>query len=198
MSPKPIPHSISSRLDDIKGEKCGPKLIILANSFYAYRRRRRTSSNLSGRVPSLLIKFSPEEHTACVMQPITDSSRTHVTRPDSGDSTPSAELSVHLHTPALLIMFSLFSFLALFTFFTQSIKYSADARITLAALCVLTIPGGFSDRRLLLLLSLEHQAHHICVFSSYVPFLRHYMHRYDLSFGQAGLPGSCAYALHSR
>ena len=37
----------------------------------------------------------------------------------------------------------------------------------------------------------------ICVFP-YVPFLRHYMHRYDLSFGQAGLSGSCAYALRSR
>ena len=32
-----------------KAEKCGPKLIILASSFYAYRRRRRTSSNPSGR-----------------------------------------------------------------------------------------------------------------------------------------------------
>ena len=105
MSQKPVLHSISSRLDDIKAEKCGPKLIILANSFYAYRRRRRTSSNLSGKVPSSLIKFSPEERTAYVMHPITDSSRTHGTRPDSGDSTPSAELSVRLLTPALLIMF---------------------------------------------------------------------------------------------
>ena len=34
--------------------------------------------------------------------------------------------------------------------------------------------------------------------SAYVPFLRHYMHRYDLSFGQAGFPGSYAYALRSR
>ena len=36
-----------------------------------------------------------------------------------------------------------FSFLALFSFFTQSIKYSADPRIAPAALCELTIPGGF-------------------------------------------------------
>ena len=99
---KPIPHSISSRLDDIKAEKCGPKLIILASSFYAYRGRRRTSSNPSGKVPSSLTKFSPEERTAYVMHPITDSSRTHGTRPDSGDSTPSAELSVRLLTPLLL------------------------------------------------------------------------------------------------
>ena len=55
-------------------EKCGPKLIILANSFYAYRRRRRTSSNPSGKVPSSLTKFTPEERTAYVMHPITDSS----------------------------------------------------------------------------------------------------------------------------
>ena len=32
-----------------------------------------------------------------------------------------------------------------------------------------------------------------CVTLSHVPFIHHYMHRYDLSFGQAGLPGSCAY-----
>ena len=36
-----------------------------------------------------------------------------------------------------------------------------------------------------------------CVILLHVPFLRHYMHRYDLSFGQAGLPGSCIYALRS-
>ena len=104
-SQRPVPHSINSRLKGIKAEKCGPKLITLANSFYAYRRRRTTSSNLSGRVPSSLIKFSPEEHTAYVMHLITDSSRTHGTRPDSGDSTPSAELSVRLLTPSFLITF---------------------------------------------------------------------------------------------
>ena len=143
MSLKPVPHSISNRLEGIKAEKCGPKLITLANSFYAYRRRRRTSSNPSGRVPSSLIKFSSEECIACEMHPITDSSRTHGTRPDSGDSTPSAELSVRLLTPALLIMFPLFFFFSLFPSFTQSIQYSADARITPTALCVFTIPGGF-------------------------------------------------------
>ena len=41
-------------------------------------------------------------------------------------------------------------------------------------------------------------AQNICVAFPYVPFLHHYMHRYDLSFGQAGLPGSCVYALRSR
>ena len=32
-----------------------------------------------------------------------------------------------------------------------------------------------------------------CVMLPHEPFTHHYMHRYDLSFGQAGLPGSCAY-----
>ena len=34
-------------------------------------------------------------------------------------------------------------------------------------------------------------------FFSYVPFIHHYMHRYDLRCGHAGLPGSCVYALRS-
>ena len=64
------------------------------------------------------------------------------------------------------------------------------------ALAALIIPGGFFHRSLLLFS--EHHALNTYVSSSaYVPFLRHYMHRYDLSFGQAGLPGSCAYALRS-
>ena len=32
-----------------------------------------------------------------------------------------------------------------------------------------------------------------CVMLLHEPFTHHYMHRYDLIFGQAGLPGSCAY-----
>ena len=97
-----VPHSISNRLDDTKAEKCGRKLIILANSFYAYRRRKRTSSSPSGRVPSSLIKFSPEERSVYVMHQIIDSSGTHGTRPDSEDSTPSTKLCVHLLTYAFL------------------------------------------------------------------------------------------------
>ena len=135
MSLRPIPHSISNRLDDTKAEKCGPKLIILVSSFYAYRRRRRTSSNPSGKVPSSSTKFSPEEHTAYIMRPITDLSQTHGTRPDSGDSTPSAELSVCLFTSSFLFMLPPSSFLDLFLF-TQSISYSMDSRIVPAALCV--------------------------------------------------------------
>ena len=34
-----------------------PKLIMLANSFYAYHRRKRTSSSPNGKVPSSSIKF---------------------------------------------------------------------------------------------------------------------------------------------
>ena len=135
MSQKPAPHSISSRLDDIKAEKCEPKLTILASSFYAYRRRRRTNSNPGGRVPSSLTKFSPEERTAYVTHPITDSSRTHVTRPDSGDSTPNAELSVHLLTPPFSIMLPPF-FLSRSLSFHTSTSYGTDYQLTPAALCV--------------------------------------------------------------
>jgi hypothetical protein len=39
---------------------------------------------------------------------------------------------------------------------------------------------------------------YICVVCSYMSFFCHYMHLYDLSFCQAGLPSSCAYALRSR
>ena len=58
--------------------------------------RKRKNSSPSGRVPSLLTKFSPEERTACMMHPIIASSRTHGTRPDFEDSTPSAELFLRL------------------------------------------------------------------------------------------------------
>ena len=105
MSLKPVPHSISNMLEDTKAEKYGPKLIILANSFYAYRRRKRTNSSRSGRVPSSLIKFSPEERTACVMHQIIDSSQTHGTRPDSDGSTPSAGLCVRLLTSEYLYIY---------------------------------------------------------------------------------------------
>ena len=123
MSLRPVPHSSSNRLDDTKAEKCGPKLTILVNSFYAYRRRRRTSSNPSGKAPSSSTKFSPEERTAYVMRLITDSSRTHGTQPDSGDSTASAELSVRLLNPPFSIMLPSFSFLDIFLFTQYLIQY---------------------------------------------------------------------------
>ena len=57
---------------DIKAEKYGPRLIMLANSFYACQRRKRTNSSPNGRVPSSSTKFAPEERTACVMRQTID------------------------------------------------------------------------------------------------------------------------------
>ena len=127
-SQNPILHSINNRLEGIKAEKYGPKLITLANSFYAYLRRRRTSSNPSGRVPSSLRKFSLEERTAYVMRPMIDSSRTHGTRPDSEDFTPSAGLRVRLLPPSTFHVFllSLFSLLFPPSFSTNPLR--ADLR----------------------------------------------------------------------
>ena len=106
---RPVPHSISNRLDDTKAYKCGPKLIILANSFYAYRRRRRTSSNPSGKAPSSSTKFSLEEYTAYVMHLIIDSSRTLGMLLDSEDSTPKSGLTVRYLF--LFFLFLLFVFI---------------------------------------------------------------------------------------
>ena len=40
------------RLADTKADKCGPRLKMLVNSFYACQKRQRTNSSPSGRVPS--------------------------------------------------------------------------------------------------------------------------------------------------
>ena len=69
-----------------------------------------------------MIKFSLEERTVCAVHLITYSSRTHGTRPDSEDSTPSAELSVRLLTSAYSIMFSFFLSRHLFPFRIQPSK----------------------------------------------------------------------------
>ena len=66
---------------------------------------------------------------------------------------------------------------------------------TIDVLTMLIIPGGFLHRRLIIHLGFMPST---CVILPHVPFLRCYMHRYDLSFGQDGLPGSCIYALRSR
>src|SRR3989337_3588613 len=108
---RPVPHCINNRLADIKAEKCGPRLIMLANSFYACQRRKRTNSSPNGRVPSALTKFSLEERTYCVMHQTIAWSRTHGTPPDSEDSTPRAGLFVRLLLPFYpLPFFSLFRF----------------------------------------------------------------------------------------
>ena len=196
MSLRPVPHSTSNRLDDTKAEKCGPKLIILANSFYAYQ-RSRTSSNPSGKAPSSSTKLSLEERTAYVMHPITDSSQTHGTRPDSGDSTPSAELSVRLLTPSL---FNYAPSLFPFSIFFFSHKYFIQCGFPVHSgrtICV-NFTWGLPIRKLNInyfrgFLPITHAFIFPCV-----PFLHHYMHRYDLRCGHAGLPCSCVYALHSR
>ena len=194
MSLRPVPHSINNRLDNTKAEKYRPKLITLANSFCAYRRRKRTSSSPSGRVPSSLIKFSPEECTICVMHQITNSSRTRGTRPDSKDSTPRAELFVRLLLPFVSITFSsLFSFLLSF----KGLVRLNHAPMTYTSLNMHAHNTWGLLVQKLIIIFWAVSSPHMC-FSPYVPFLRHYMHRYDLSFGQAGLPSSCAYALRSR
>ena len=195
MSLRPVPHSISNRLDDTKAEKCGPKLIILANSFYAYQRRRRTSSNPSGKAPSSSTKLSPEERTAYVMHLITDSSRTHGTRPDSEDSTPSAELCVCLLTSVFLFkLYPLSLFFILFYIALEGLKCDPFTQFQRAMRATYT--WGLLIQKLNIIIFGYHD-HCICVPFPYVPFLHHYMHRYDLSLGQAGLPGSCVYALRS-
>ena len=113
-SQKPVLHFINSRLAGIKAEKCGPRLITLVNSFYACRRRKRTNSSPSGRVPSLLTKFSPEERTTCVMHQTITWSRTPGMRPDSDDFMPSTKLCVRLLPPIINVIFYLFSFLSFF------------------------------------------------------------------------------------
>ena len=81
--------------------------------------------------PFIIAKFSPEECTVCVMHQITDSSRTHRTRPDSEDSMPSAELYVRLLAPVNFLHICYLSFLSFSLLFSspQGLK-----RLT----CVLT------------------------------------------------------------
>ena len=87
-------------------------------------------------------------------------------------------------------------FLFLSLFFLKAFKGQLVPRLhTIDALTALIIPGGFLHRSLIIYLGFMPRT---CVILPHVPFLRHYMHRYDLSFGQAGLPGSCIYALRSR
>ena len=81
-------------------------------------------------------------------------------------------------------------------FFLKAFKGQLVPRLhTIDALTAPIIPGGFLHRSLIIYLGFMP---HTCVILPHVPFFRHYMHQYDLSFGQAGLPGSCIYALRSR
>ena len=145
---RPVPHFISSRLEGIKADKYGPKPTTLANSFCAYRRRKRTNSSPSGRVRSSSTKFSPVGRTACVMHQTTDSSRTHGTRPDSEDCTPSAELCVL--SPIFVYFLKIYPpHFFLFFLYIALNALSALRPHTPATLCVFSIPGGFLHRSLI-------------------------------------------------
>src|SRR4051812_38773936 len=119
------------------------------------------------------------------MPRITDSSRTHGTQTVSEDSTPSAGLCVRLLPLSIFYIFCLTFLLPPFLFFSLiAIKGS-----TSDALLTLTTPGGFFKQKLIY----TGFTPNTCVKLPHVPFIHHYMHQYDLSFGQDGLPGSCAY-----
>ena len=78
------------------------------------------------------------------------------------------------------------SYISLLLPFLSLIAFKGSSKDVLFALIK---PGGFFKQKLI------HTGFmpNTCVTLSHVPFIHHYMHRYDLSFGQAGLPGSCAY-----
>src|SRR3954471_22376608 len=118
------------------------------------------------------------------MHRITDSSRTHGTQPVSEDSMPSTGLCVRLLPLSIFYIFCL-TFLSFPPFFSL-IALKGSSSDTLPALTKL---GGFFKQKLIYTGFMPNT----CVKLPHVPFLHHYMHRYDLSFGQAGLPGSCAY-----
>ena len=92
--------------------------------------------------------------------------------------------------------FTLSIFFLFLLFFLKAFKGQLVPRLhTIDALTTLIISGGFLHRSLIIYLGFRPRT---CVILPHVPFLRHYMHRYDLSFGQAGLPTSRIYALCSR
>ena len=108
---------------------------------------------------------------------------------------PSAELCVRLLPPVVSIIF--------LSFFIFLFRLKAFVRLDRAPLTH-TSPNmyihytwGLLGQKLAIIIFRASSSSHMR-FLPYVPFLRHYMHRYDLSFGQAGLPGSSVYALRSR
>ena len=75
-------------------------------------------------------------------------------------------------------------------FFSQALRgLPVHCSHILDAPSALIIPGGFFIRSLYKTGLMPKT----CVTLPHEPFIHHYMRRYDLSFGQAGLPGSCAY-----
>ena len=109
---------------------------------------------------------------------------------------PSTELFVRLLLPIVFITFSslfAFSFLALKLF----VRLNRALVTYTPSNMYIHYTWGLLGQKLIIVIFRASSSSHMH-FSSYVPFLRHYMHRYDLSFGQVGLPGSYAYALRSR
>ena len=116
-------------------------------------------------------------------------------RPDSDDFMPSTKHYVRLLPPVVSIIFSLFSFF-LFSFKAFTRLGRAPLTHTSSNMYV-HYTWGLLGQKLAIIIFRALSSSHMRIFP-YVPFIRHYMHRYDLSFGQAGLPGSYAYALRSR
>ena len=115
---------------------------------------------------------------------------------DSEDSTPSAGLRVRLLPLSIFIHYLSFISLLLPLFSLTAFKGQfVPCLHTTDALSALIIPGGFFHRSLFIYTGFMPST---CVILPHVPLIHHYMHRYHLSFGQAGLPGSCIYALRSR
>ena len=134
--------------------------------------------------------------TVCETHRRTDSSRTHGTQHAYEDSTPSTGLRVRL-PPLSHFLFLFFFHISCLAFLSFSLTFFSQALRGLPVHCshildappALIIPGGFFIRSLYKTGLMPKT----CVTLPHEPFIHHYMHRYDLSFGQAGLPGSCAY-----
>ena len=98
---------------------------------------------------------------------------------------------------SFLYPFFLFFHISCLAFLSFSLPFLSQALRGLHAHCLhildappaLIIPGGFFIRSLYKTGLMPKT----CVTLPHEPFIHHFMHRYDLSFGQAGLPGSCAY-----
>ena len=97
---------------------------------------------------------------------------------------PSAGLCVRLLPLSIFYILSVLHFFLLP--FLSLIAFKGSSNDVLFALIK---PGGFFKQKLIYTGFIPNT----CLTLPHVPFIHHYMHRYDLSFGQAGLPGSCAY-----
>src|SRR5215216_4321939 len=108
MLSKLILHFINNSPGATKVEKCWLRHTMSENLFYAFRKRKRTSSNLNGRAPSLSMKSLPEEPIAFEMLRIIALSRTHGELPGSEDSTHSSAFLGFTSTRFLSFFFSMY------------------------------------------------------------------------------------------